>query len=116
MIGRDTGEVEPAYVFVAVMCASSYTYVEASMHRDLPSWIGAHMSCPAGSSWCSTAISSSISVRAIHFISKAAATIPGVTATTAKLCFSGSTRRRHSEAPAEEAVSHFAALRYRASA
>jgi len=25
------------------MGASSYTYVEASMHRDLPSWIGAHM-------------------------------------------------------------------------
>ena len=43
MIGRDTGEVEPAYVFVAVMGASSYTYVEASMHRDLPSWIGAHI-------------------------------------------------------------------------
>ena len=43
MIGRGTGEVEPAYVFVAVMGASSYTYVEASMHRDLPSWIGAHI-------------------------------------------------------------------------
>jgi transposase len=43
VIDRGTGEVEPAYVFVAVMGASSYTYVEASMHRDLPSWIGAHM-------------------------------------------------------------------------
>jgi transposase len=43
VIGRGTGEVEPAYVFVAVMGASSYTYVEASMHRDLPSWIGAHI-------------------------------------------------------------------------
>jgi transposase len=43
VIDRGTGEVEPAYVFVAVMGASSYTYVEASMHRDLPSWIGAHI-------------------------------------------------------------------------
>ena len=43
VIGRGTGAVEPAYVFVAVMGASSYTYVEASMHRDLPSWIGAHI-------------------------------------------------------------------------
>jgi len=43
VIGRGTGEVEPAYVFVAVMGASNYTYVEASMHRDLPSWIGAHI-------------------------------------------------------------------------
>jgi hypothetical protein len=43
VIGRGTGEMEPAYVFVAVMGASSYTYVEASMHRDLPSWIGAHI-------------------------------------------------------------------------
>jgi transposase len=25
------------------MGASNYTYVEASMHRDLPSWIGAHI-------------------------------------------------------------------------
>ena len=43
VIDRGTGEVAPAYVFVAVMGASSYTYVEASMHRDLPSWIGAHI-------------------------------------------------------------------------
>ena len=43
VVDRSTGEVAPAYVFVAVMGASSYTYVEASMHRDLPSWIGAHM-------------------------------------------------------------------------
>lgn len=53
------------------------------------------MSCRAGWNWCSTAISSSTSARAIHFISKAAATIPGATAMTAKPCFSGSTRRRH---------------------
>ncbi len=37
-----TGQVRAAQIFVAVLGASSYTYVEASFAQDLPSWIGAH--------------------------------------------------------------------------
>ena len=37
-----TGEVHAAYIFVAVLGASNYTYAEALPSQDLPSWIGAH--------------------------------------------------------------------------
>jgi transposase len=37
-----TGEKVPAYVFVAVLGASNYTYVEVSLSMDLFSWITAH--------------------------------------------------------------------------
>lgn len=37
-----TGENVPAYVFVAVLGASNYTYVEVSLTMDLFSWITAH--------------------------------------------------------------------------
>ena len=37
-----TGEKLPAYVFVAVLGASSYTYIEASLSLDLYAWISAH--------------------------------------------------------------------------
>ena len=33
----------PAYLFVAVLGASSYTYAEATQFRDLPNWIGSHV-------------------------------------------------------------------------
>ena len=37
-----TGEVRQAYVFVAVLGASSYAYAEATWTRDLWDWIGSH--------------------------------------------------------------------------
>jgi len=43
IVNPDTGEIQPAQIFVAVLGASSYTYVEAHLHQDLPSWIGAHV-------------------------------------------------------------------------
>jgi transposase len=42
IVDRDTGETRPAYLFVAVLGASNYTYAEASLTQDLPSWIAAH--------------------------------------------------------------------------
>jgi len=38
-----TGEVREAQIFVAVMGASSYTYVEATWSQSLPDWIGSHV-------------------------------------------------------------------------
>jgi len=38
-----TGEIMPAYLFVAVLGASNYTYAEATLSRDLPNWIGSHV-------------------------------------------------------------------------
>lgn len=37
-----TGVVQQAHVFVAVLGASNYTYAEAHLAQDLPSWIGGH--------------------------------------------------------------------------
>jgi transposase len=37
-----TGQVRPAYLFVATLGASNYTYAEATERRDLESWIGSH--------------------------------------------------------------------------
>ena len=37
-----TGQSRPAYVFVAVLGASNYTYAEATWTRSLPDWIGSH--------------------------------------------------------------------------
>ena len=42
VIDPETGESRPAYVFVAVLGASSYTYAEATWTRSLPDWIGSH--------------------------------------------------------------------------
>ena len=39
----ETGEVREAYVFVAVLGASSYFYCEASWGQDLEAWITAHV-------------------------------------------------------------------------
>jgi transposase len=38
-----TGETTEAYLFVAVLGASNYTYAEATDRRDLSSWIGSHI-------------------------------------------------------------------------
>jgi transposase len=39
---RLTGEARPAWIFVAVMGASSFTYAEATWSQGLADWIGAH--------------------------------------------------------------------------
>ena len=38
-----TGEITPAYIFVAVLGASNYTYAEAVADLCLPSWISSHI-------------------------------------------------------------------------
>jgi len=38
-----TGEIRKAHIFIAVLGASSYTYAQASLAEDLPSWIKAHI-------------------------------------------------------------------------
>ena len=38
-----TGETREAYLFVATLGASNYTFVHASFSQDLPSWINAHV-------------------------------------------------------------------------
>jgi transposase len=37
-----TGETRPAYIFVAVLGASNYTYAEATWTRDLTDWVASH--------------------------------------------------------------------------
>jgi transposase len=39
VIDKETGECKPTHVFVGVLGASKYTYVEAVFSQDLPSWI-----------------------------------------------------------------------------
>jgi hypothetical protein len=39
-IDAGTGEVRPAQIFVAIMGAVNYTYVEATLTQSLPDWIG----------------------------------------------------------------------------
>jgi transposase len=43
VVDLQSGEVRQAQLFVAVLGASSYTYVEAQWHQDLPNWIGGHV-------------------------------------------------------------------------
>ena len=38
-----TGDTTEAYLFVGALAASNYTYVDASLARDLPSWISSHV-------------------------------------------------------------------------
>jgi transposase len=54
IVDRQTGEVRPAQIFVAVLGASNYTYVEASWSQGLAEWVMAHVhalqffgGCPA---------------------------------------------------------------------
>jgi transposase len=43
IIDRDSGEIIPAYIFVAVLSCSQYAYVEAFLRQDLECWIAAHV-------------------------------------------------------------------------
>lgn len=43
IVDRDTGEILPANVFVAVLSCSQYAYVEAFLRQDLECWIAAHV-------------------------------------------------------------------------
>ena len=43
IVNPETGEVTPAYLFVAVLGASSYTYTEAQISMEMPHWIGGHV-------------------------------------------------------------------------
>ena len=45
VVDRRTGEVRQAQIFVAVLGASNYTYVEATWSQGLPDWIGSHRRC-----------------------------------------------------------------------
>lgn len=38
-----TGEIRTDQVFVAVLGASNYTYIEATWSQQLPDWIGSHV-------------------------------------------------------------------------
>ncbi|HTJ90076.1 MAG TPA: IS21 family transposase [Acidocella sp.] len=42
VVNRLTGETRPAWIFVAVLGASSFTYAEATWTQGLGDWIGAH--------------------------------------------------------------------------
>jgi transposase len=43
LVDRDTGEIRDAYLFVAVMGASNYTFARAYLSQQLPFWIRAHV-------------------------------------------------------------------------
>ncbi len=43
IVNRATGELVPVELFVAVLGASSFTYVEATASQGLPDWVGAHV-------------------------------------------------------------------------
>jgi len=43
VVNRKTGEVREAQIFVAVLGASSYTYVEATWTQALPDWTASHV-------------------------------------------------------------------------
>ncbi len=43
VLARESGEALEAQVFVAVMGASNYAYVEATRSQALPDWIGSHV-------------------------------------------------------------------------
>lgn len=43
IIDRETGEVRSANIFVAVLGASNYTYVDATWTQTLPDWIASHV-------------------------------------------------------------------------
>lgn len=43
VVDGETGEVRAAQIFIGVLGASNYTYVEATWTQSLPDWIGAHV-------------------------------------------------------------------------
>jgi transposase len=40
--GRLTCEITPAFLFVAVLGASTYTFAQATPSQDLPNWVACH--------------------------------------------------------------------------
>ena len=40
---KATGEIHPAYLFVAVLGASNYTFAETFADQQLPAWLDAHI-------------------------------------------------------------------------
>jgi len=43
IINRETGELQSAQIFVAVLGASSFTYAEATWSQSLADWCGSHV-------------------------------------------------------------------------
>ena len=43
IVDQHTGEISSAQIFVAVLGASNYTYLEATHSQKLPDWIGSHV-------------------------------------------------------------------------
>lgn len=43
ILDPDTGEIRTAQLFVGVLGASNYTYIEATWDQTLPNWIGSHV-------------------------------------------------------------------------
>jgi transposase len=43
IVSRDSGEVRNSCLFVAVLGASNYTFAEATLSQEVPSWISSHI-------------------------------------------------------------------------
>jgi transposase len=43
VIDGETGEIQKAQIFVAVLGASNYTYAEATLSQQVEDWIGSHV-------------------------------------------------------------------------
>jgi len=43
LVAPETGEIHKAQIFVATLGASNYTFAEATLSQDLPSWIQSHI-------------------------------------------------------------------------
>lgn len=43
IVDRETGEINKAEIFVAVLGASNYTYAEATLSQKIEDWIGSHV-------------------------------------------------------------------------
>lgn len=43
VVDRETGEIRPAQIFVAVLGASNYTFAHAAFDQSLPNWIRSHI-------------------------------------------------------------------------
>jgi transposase len=43
IVDPKTGEIKEAQIFIATLGASNYTYAEATLSQDLPSWIKSHV-------------------------------------------------------------------------
>ena len=43
VVDPDTGEIRQAQIFIGVLGASNYTYVEAQWSQELPNWINGHV-------------------------------------------------------------------------